>query len=73
MPSPGRGVLSTTDLVVFFIHAFDVSHYSLPSNGSCTCDVSKEGRLVGPFPPGMIAGVHISWMGVVPKGHQRNK
>ncbi len=38
--------------------------------------LSKEitaGRLVGPFPPGMIAGVHISRMGVVPKGHQRDK
>ena len=29
----------------------------------------QEGRMVGPFPPGSVPGLHIKRMGVVPKGH----
>ncbi len=38
--------------------------------------VSREitaGRMIGPFPPHMIPGLHISRMGVVPKGHVPGK
>ena len=31
--------------------------------------VCKEGRMLGPFPPGCIPELQTSWMGVVPKGH----
>ena len=30
---------------------------------------TQEGRMLGPFPPGRIRGLHINRMGVVPKGH----
>jgi hypothetical protein len=30
---------------------------------------TREGRMLGPFPPGRIEGLQINRMGVVPKGH----
>ena len=33
----------------------------------------QEGRMLGPFPPGAIDGLHINRMGVVPKGHTPGK
>ena len=29
----------------------------------------REGRMLGPFPPGEVPGLHVNHMGVVPKGH----
>ena len=30
---------------------------------------TREGRMLGPFPPGCIEGLQINRMGMVPKGH----
>ena len=30
---------------------------------------TQEGRILGPFPPGHIQGLHVNRMGVIPKGH----
>ena len=29
----------------------------------------REGRMLGPFPPGAVPGLHVNRVGVVPKGH----
>ena len=34
---------------------------------------TREGRMLGPFPPGRIEGLQINRMGVVPKGHTPGK
>ena len=31
------------------------------------------GRVVGPLPPSLLAGCHVSRFGVIPKGHQQEK
>ena len=36
-------------------------------------EVDESIRVVGPFPPTMVPGVHVSQFSVIPKSHQPNK
>ena len=40
---------------------------------SYVAEECKQGRVLGPFPPGELQNIHINRFGVIPKHHQPNR